>query len=278
MRVDAHHHVWDLATRDQPWTIDLPVLRRSYDFDELCPSLIAHAIEATVLVQTICVREETPELLQLAESEPTIAAVVGWVDLTTADVGERIAELRSGPGGHRLAGLRHQVQSEPDPRWLCRDEVRRGLAALEQAGLVFDLLVQPSQLGAAIETVQALPNLRFILDHAGKPAVRDGALEPWASNITELATLPNVAAKLSGLVTEASPGWAVADLRPFADQLLSSFGPSRVMFGSDWPVCLLAASYTDVMTAAEELTDQLGRDERADIFGGTAARWYGIVS
>jgi L-fuconolactonase len=279
LRVDAHHHVWDLAVRDQPWTTELPPLRRSFGFAELCPHLQAHDVDGTVLVQTITVAEETPELLDLAAREPMVLGVVGWVDLAAADVVGRLAELRAAPGGQWLAGIRHQVQEEPDLRWLCRPDVRRGLAAVADAGLAYDLLITPPQLAAAIETVAAVPELRFVLDHAGKPRVRDRQLEPWRDLIRQLARHGNVTCKLSGLVTEADPvTWTVGDLRPYADALFDAFGPERLMFGSDWPVCLLAASYGQVITAAEELTAGLSGAERAAVFGGTAARTYGLAS
>jgi L-fuconolactonase len=278
MRVDAHHHVWDLTVRDQPWTTGLPPLRRSFGFAELCPHLRTHDIDGTVLVQTVTVAEETPELLDLAARGPMVLGVVGWVNLAAPGVADRLAELRAAPGGQRLAGIRHQVQGEPDPRWLCRPAVRRGLAAVADAGLAYDLLITPSQLDAAIETVAALPGLRFVLDHAGKPRIRDHELEPWRDLIGQLALHGNVTCKLSGLVTETDrAAWTVDDLRPYADTLFDAFGPERLMFGSDWPVCLLAASYDQVVIAAEELTAGLSCAERAAVFGGTAARAYGLA-
>jgi L-fuconolactonase len=276
VRIDAHHHLWDLDVRDQPWTAELPALRRSFGIDELRPTLVANEVDATVLVQTISVADETPELLALADAEPVIAGVVGWIDLTAPDAADQLARLQDGEGGGRLVGIRHQVQEEPDPRWLCRADVRRGLAAVGEAGLAYDLLVKPQQLASAVDTVRALPDMRFVLDHAGKPAIRDRAIQPWHAEIAELAQLPNVAVKLSGLVTEAADEWTVEQLRPYVDVLLQAFGPFRIMFGSDWPVCLLAASYREVVAAAQELTAQLSSAERDDVFGETAARWYGI--
>jgi L-fuconolactonase len=276
VRIDAHHHVWDLDVREQPWTADLPALRRSFGIDELRPALVANEIDATVLVQTICITDETPELLALADAEPVIAGVVGWIDLTAPDAADQLAMLQDGEGGRRLVGIRHQVQEEPDPRWLCRADVRRGLAAVGEAGLAYDLLVKPQQLASAVDTVRALPDMRFVLDHAGKPAIRDGAMQPWHAELAELARLPNVAVKLSGLVTEAADEWTLEQLRPYADVMLQAFEPFRIMFGSDWPVCLLAASYREVVAAAQELTAKLSSAERDDVFGETAARWYGI--
>jgi L-fuconolactonase len=277
MRFDAHHHVWDLAVRDQPWTSELPTLRRSFVFDELVPSLRAHHVDATVLVQTVTVAEETPEFLLLADETPQIGGVVGWVDLTLPDVTDQLAALREGPGGRFLVGLRHQVQGEPDPDWLCREDVRKGLAAVEAAGLAFDLLVLPTQLPAAVDTVRALPGLSFVLDHAGKPPIASGETEPWGTRIAELAGLANCAIKLSGLVTEARPDWTTEDLAPYASHVLETFGPDRTMFGSDWPVCLLAATYDEVIRASEHLTSALSADEQADVFGGTAERFYGLT-
>jgi L-fuconolactonase len=278
LRVDAHHHVWDLTVRDQPWTTELPPLRRSFGFAELRPHLQTHDVDGTVLVQTITVAEETPELLDLATREPMVLGVIGWVHLAAPGVADRLAELRAAPGGQRLVGIRHQVQEEPDPRWLCRPDVRRGLAAVADAGLAYDLLITPPQFDAAIETVAALPELRFVLDHAGKPRIRDRELEPWRDLIGQLARHANVTCKLSGLVTEADPAaWTVDDLRPYAGTIFDAFGPERLMFGSDWPVCLLAASYDQVIIAAEELTAGLSGAERAAVFGGTAARAYGLA-
>jgi L-fuconolactonase len=267
-RVDAHHHLWDLSVRDQPWiTDDFAAIRRSFGVDDLVAA--AGGIDATVVVQTVLDPGETPELLAL--DHPLVAGVVGWIDLTAPDVAERLASLRS----DRLVGIRHQVQDEPDPRWLCREDVRAGLAAVAREGLVYDLLTVPAQLPAAIETVRALPELRFVVDHLSKPSIASGELEPWASRIRSLAAHENVACKLSGMVTEADwASWSVEDLRPYVDVVLDAFGPDRLLFGSDWPVCLLAASYDDVTRAAEELTADLSAAERGQIFGATARRIY----
>jgi L-fuconolactonase len=207
-----------------------------------------------------------------------IAGVVGWVDLTSNGVADQLAALRARPGGARLVGIRHLVQDEPDPQWLCRRDVRRGLAEVAASGLSYDLLIKPPQLAAAVETVAACPELRFVLDHAAKPRISVDEREPWRTQIGQLGRLPNITVKLSGLITEAVPdSWTVADLRPFVEILLEAFGAHRTMFGSDWPVCLLAGSYDDVIGAAEQLTAELSPDERESIFGGTATRSYGLA-
>jgi L-fuconolactonase len=276
VRVDAHHHVWDLAVRPQGWTAAFPPLDRTFTIAELTPQLAAAGVDGTVLVETIDAPEETLELLALAATTPPVLGVVGWVDLTAPDVAERIAELISATGGAHLVGLRHQVQAETDPGWLIRPEVLRGLAAAAAAGLVFDLLVRHHQLPAAIEAVRKTPGGRFALSHLGKPPVAAGEWEPWATHVRELAASGAVVAKLSGLVTEASPSWTVSDLEPYAAHAFSVFGPDRVMAGSDWPVCLLRADYETVWRVNEQLVSSLTPAEQDAVLGGTATSWYGL--
>jgi L-fuconolactonase len=278
--VDAHHHVWDLSVRDQDWITGpaLAPLRRNFTLDDLRPEAHAAGVDRTVLVQTVTVPEETPELLALAaSSDGLVAGVVGWTDLTRPDVADELARLRALPGGGRLKGIRHQVQAEPDPQWLLRPDVRRGLAAVADAGLVHDLVVRPHQLPACARATADHPGLTFVLDHLGKPPVASGALEPWAGAVRTLAALPNTVCKLSGLVTEADPAsWTVDDLRPYADVVLDAFGPHRLMFGSDWPVCTLAATYGEVRATADELIAGLGESERTEVFEATATRVYDL--
>jgi L-fuconolactonase len=229
--IDAHHHLWDLAVRDQPWTAGLPPLRRSFGPADLRPLLKAGNITGTVLVQTIGVAAETPEMLALAAAEPAIAGVVGWTPLDDPAIADRLARLRARPGGAALVGLRHQVQGEPDPRWLCRPDVRRGLAAAGAAGLAYDLLVTAGQLPAVLETVRALPEVRFVLDHAGNPPVDPAEAAAWRLAITALAGAENLTVKLSGLVTRAYPDPVpAATLRSWAALLLTTFGPDQAMF------------------------------------------------
>jgi L-fuconolactonase len=274
--VDAHQHFWDPALADYPWmTADMRSIARRFGPDDLEPLLAQARIGQTILVQARSSLDETREFLATAASTEFVAGVVGWVDLTDPAVGETIEVLQSGPGGSFLVGIRHPVHDEPDPHWLIRQDVRRGLAAVASAGLTYDLLVRPRELPAALETVQAIPELRFVVDHLAKPAIRGGRLEPWGSLVRLLAALPNTWCKLSGLVTEAD--WTrgrVADLEPFVDHALQTFGPERLLFGSDWPVCLLAASYPEVVAAARQLTGSLTGPERARIFGETARLVY----
>jgi L-fuconolactonase len=272
--VDAHHHVWDLSVRDQDWIGPDSPIRRDFTVADLAPEARAAGVDRTVLVQTITVPEETPEFLALAAAHDLIAGVVGWTDLTRPDVADELARLRELPGGAYLKGIRHQVQGEPDPDWLLRPDVRRGLAAVAEAGLVYDLVVLPHQLPACAKAAAALPQLTFVLDHLGKPPIASGALEPWATDVHTLAAHPNTVCKLSGMVTEADPAsWTVDDLRPYADVVLDAFGPARLMFGSDWPVCTLAAGYGDVLDAARQLVP--AREHR-QIFEDTAVRVYDL--
>jgi L-fuconolactonase len=275
-RVDAHHHLWQTSVRRHDWLDgdDTAAIRRDYTPADLRAA--APGIDATVLVQVLPDLDESIEFLATAAAEPLIAGVVGWIDLTGSPARD-IERLRSAPGGELLAGIRHLVQAEPDPRWLERDDVLAGLAAVRDAGLVYDLLVVPHQFPAAITAVRALPDLTFVLDHLGKPPVATGQLEPWATGLATLAREPNVVAKLSGLVTEADrQHWTPADLRPYAETALEAFGPDRLMLGSDWPVCLLAGTYAEVMAAADSLLEGLTPAERDAVRGGTATRVYGL--
>jgi L-fuconolactonase len=274
--VDAHHHFWDPAKAEYPWlTGALAPIRRAFGPADLEPLLVESRIELTVLVQTRSSVDETRDFLAAAVEHPFIAGVVGWVDLTAPSVADDLAAMRAAPGGDRLVAIRHQVHDEPDAEWLARSDVRRGLRAVRSAGLAYDLLVRPRELPAAVDVAAALPDLRFVLDHAAKPPVASHDVEPWAGQLARLARLPNATCKLSGLVTEADwTSWTATDLRPYVEIVLERFGAERVMFGSDWPVCLLAASYARVVATAKELTSELTATERARVFGATAIETY----
>jgi L-fuconolactonase len=274
--IDAHHHLWDPATADHPWLAGpYAPIRQRFAPEDLAPHLAETGVERTILVQTRASLTETREFLATAAAVPFIAGVIGWVDLTDPAVGTTLDELQAGPAGEQLVGIRHQAQDEPDPGWLLRADVRRGLAAVADAGLVYDLLVRPRELPAALALAQAMPDLPFVLDHLAKPPIASGELEPWSALIAGFGPLEHVAVKVSGLVTEADwQAWTVKDLRPYVDRALLAFGPDRLLFGSDWPVCLVAASYEEVIGAARTLTAKLTTTERAAIFGATAARTY----
>jgi L-fuconolactonase len=274
--IDAHHHVWDLSVRDQDWITgpEMAPINRTFTLDDLRPSAMAAGVDATVLVQTVTVAGETPEMLALAAADPLVAGVVGWTDLTSPSVAAELARLAGEPGGGYLVGIRHQVQSEPDPGWLRRPDVIRGLRAVAAAGLCYDLVVLPHQIPAASHAAAAVPELTLVLDHAGKPGIGTGELAAWAAAVRDLAALPNTTCKLSGLVTQAPPGAGSAGFAPVADVVLSAFGAGRVMFGSDWPVCLLASDYDGVMALARSLVAGLSEAERAAVFGATAERVY----
>lgn len=277
--VDAHHHVWDLSVRDQDWITGpaMAPIRRNFDIADLAPEARAAGVGGTVLVQTITVPEETPEFLALADKSDLVAGVVGWTDLTAPDVADTLAALRELPGGDKLVGIRHQVQGEPDPEWLLRPDVRDGLAAVAAAGLAYDLIVLPHQLPAAIAVAARMPQLTFVLDHLGKPPIASGALDPWAAHIRALAARPNAVCKLSGMVTEAAwDSWSADALRPYTETVLDAFGSARLMFGSDWPVCRLAASYAEVVDVTRMLTADLSDNERRAVFGATATAVYGL--
>lgn len=279
MILDSHHHLWDPAERDYPWMTDeLATIRRRFDVGDLRPLLAAAGVDATIAVQAVGSVEETRDLLAAAATSDVVAGVVGWVDLTDPGVGYVLAALRAGPGGSRLVGIRHQVHDEPDPAWLLRPDVQRGIAAVGAAGLVYDLLVRPRELPAAQETARRHPDVRFVIDHLAKPRIAGGPEDaPWAEAMAPFADLPNVHCKLSGMVTEADwTAWRPADLRPYVDRALAWFGAERCLFGSDWPVCLLAATYQQVVDALADALTDLDSGARAAIMGASAARLYGL--
>jgi L-fuconolactonase len=277
-RIDAHHHFWDTSApdRDYYWmTDDVAAIRGHYGPSDLRPLLQEQGIDRTVLVQTIPSVPETREFLATAASGDLVAGVVGWVDLKDPGVSDVIAQLRSGIGGDRLVAIRHQVHDEPDPDWLLQPDVQRGLAAVETAGLAYDILVRSRELPAALETVRAFPDSRFVVDHIAKPDIKARQIEPWATRMRPLAAHPNVWVKVSGMITEADwTAWRPDDLVPYVTRLLDWFGPSRLMFGSDWPVCLLAGSYAQVVGAARHALGDLAETDLDRVFGGTAVEAY----
>jgi L-fuconolactonase len=276
--VDAHQHFWDPAEGAYSWMTDeVAALRRPFGPEDLEPVLRAYGVTGTVVVQAEGTLDETRRLLAIGERTPFVLGVVGWVDLTDSRVDAVLAELRAAPGGHRLVGIRHQVHDEPDPDWLLRVDVQRGLAAVARAGLVYDLLVRSAELPAALRTARALPDLRLVVDHLAKPPLRGAGSEEWTRRLEQLARLPNVACKLSGLVTEADwVEWRCDELVPYLRRALEWFGPERSLFGSDWPVCLLAADYGAVLDLVRTAIAELSAAAQEAVLGDNAISLYGL--
>lgn len=271
MIIDAHHHLWDPADRPYPWMDDsVAPIRRRFDVGDLRAATQDTGVTRTVVVQAVHDPGETAWLL---EQPGPVAGVVGWVDLTAPDVADRIAVVRALPGGDRLVGIRHLAQDEPDPDWLARPDVARGVRGLADAGLVFDVLVRAREHTAALALIDAVPGASFVLDHAGKPTIDTG--DPaWRGRMADFAARPNVTCKVSGLFTEAGPDWQDRPVEQYAREVVEQFGPDRAMFGSDWPVSSLATGYADVARRTTEALADLTEDERDAVFRGTAERIY----
>lgn len=272
MRIDAHHHVWTLARGDYGWlTPALGPIHRDFVPDDLAPLLTRHEIDRTILVQAAPTEAETQFLLDVANATDIVAGVVGWADFEAPDAPGRIARLAADP---LLVGLRPMVQDIADDHWLARPELAPAFEALVTYGLVFDALLKPRHIRPMLAVLTRHPELSVVIDHGAKPDLVAGDLRDWRHGITALAAHPHVACKLSGLVTEAGPDWSLTTLRPVFDHLLASFGPQRLIWGSDWPVVTLRASYSEWFDAAQVLLAALPDDERAAIFGGNAQRVY----
>jgi L-fuconolactonase len=282
--IDTHHHLWDLSVRAQPWlTGDQPwateeqlaPLRRSFTPADLSSAAAGEGVSGTVVVQVLADPAETADLLATAAGDGLVRAVVGWADLTAPDVADQIAVYRELRGGDRLAGIRHPLLAEPDPDWLGRPAVRNGLRVLGAAGLCFDLTLFARHLPLAVETARAVPSVTFVLDHLGNPPVdgdgderADGA---WATAVADLGMLDNVVCKLSG--AHSAPVGA-ALVRPYYEAAMVAFGPSRLMFGSDWPVSSLLAPYHEIAAMYRELIASLSAADQEAILAGTAERVY----
>jgi L-fuconolactonase len=275
MIIDSHQHFWQPGRFDYPWmNSSLGVLYRDYLPDQLEPILAQNGVSKTVLVQASNSMEESRWLLQLAADYPFIAGVVGWVDLMADDVDRQLDELTALP---KFKGVRHLVESEPADDWLVQPQVLRGLKRLSTYGVSYDLLVHTRHLKHIQKVVDACPGLKLVIDHMGKPPIASGEIETWRQELRQVAANEQINCKLSGLVTEANwTSWTTSDLRPYVDCALELFGSSRLLFGSDHPVCLLAASYEQVLASFRELLNELGDDEEQKIFGSNAAEFYGL--
>jgi L-fuconolactonase len=280
MQIDSHQHFWRYSAEEYPW-IGAGMERIARDFLPVDLEAVAqpHGIGGSVAVQARQSLEESRWLLELADADPFVRGVVGWVDLRDPDVANQLEPLAAHP---RFVGVRHVVQDEPDPRFLLGEAFVRGLEQLRRFDLTYDLLLYPEQLPAAVELVGLLPEQPFALDHLAKPRIAQGVswdgFADWRRDIEALATHDNVTCKVSGMVTEAVwRGWKPADFRPCLDVVLAAFGPERLLFGTDWPVCLVAAEYADVVGIVRDYFSQATAGEQAQIFGDTATRIYGLT-
>ncbi len=275
MRIDSHQHFWLYNPLEYDWIgAGMDVLRQDLLPTDLKPLIDSTGIGGTVAVQARQTLEETSWLLGLAGQYDFIKGVVGWVNLCGDDVQ---AQLEKFADQSRFRGLRHIIQSEPDDAFMLREDFKRGISLLTKYDLTYDILIFPRHLPAACQLVAQFPDQPFVLDHIAKPLVKEGIITPWDKGIKILASYPNVMCKVSGLVTEADwKGWRPVDFSPYLDIVFETFGVERIMFGSDWPVCLLAGSYQQVFDLFTGYTEQLSKDEKTAVWGGNAARFYGL--
>ncbi|HLH52478.1 MAG TPA: amidohydrolase family protein [Verrucomicrobiae bacterium] len=274
MRIDSHQHFWRYSNDQYPWIQGDWPIRRNYLPEDLEPELRDCSIDGCVAVQARQSLAESKWLLDLADRAPFIKGVVGWVDLRSPSLSDQLAELCPNP---KFVGVRHVVQDEPDDNFMLRKDFQDGIAQLEGHGLAYDILIYSRHLPAAVELVKRFPQQRFVLDHLAKPMIRDGVLARWREQIRKLAQYPNVMGKVSGLVTEARwNGWEPDDFKPYLDAVFEDFGPDRLMFGSDWPVALLAASYRQVYSLISEYVSGAAPDAAANIFGLNAQKFYDL--
>ena len=274
MKIDSHQHFWSYDASQYPWFPAGSPLQRDWLPEDLARLQRPLGFDGSIAVQARQSLEESRWLLALADADPRIKGVVGWVDLRSEHVDDELAEFATHPC---FVGVRHVVQDEPDDGFMLRPEFMRGIGKLLQHGLTYDLLVFPKQLPAAIGLVERFPEQPFVLDHIAKPFIKAGTLSPWREQVRELATFPNVCCKVSGMVTEADwTDWDAPRIAPYADHVLSCFGAERVMFGTDWPVCEVAATYGEVVGLARVLTAGLSDAERDQFFTTTARRVYAL--
>ncbi len=272
MQLDSHQHFWKYDAAQYPWIPPGSPLHRDWLPEDLAPLLAAAGLDGCIAVQARQTVEESRWLLQLAAESPIIKGVVGWVDLRSERVGEQLAELSANP---KFRGVRHVVQDEPDDQFMLGVDFQHGISLLREFGLTYDLLIFPRQLPAAIELVQQFPEQPFVLDHIAKPPIKTGALYPWRELIRELAACPNVMCKVSGMITEADhANWTREQIAPYLTVVAESFGAERLMYGSDWPVCLLAGSYDRVFKLADDSFAAWDEAARRRVFGGNAQRFY----
>lgn len=274
MRIDAHQHFWALTRGDYGWlTPELSTIYRDFTPEDLQPLLAVAGIEGTVLVQAAPTVAETEYMLSLSDQTSFIKGVVGWVDFEAADAPAQIENLSKHLA---LVGLRPMIQDIPDPDWMMKDALTPAFEALQRHDLTFDALTLPQHLGPLRQLLARYPQMRVVIDHGSKPLIREKVISGWAEDMVALARDTDAWCKLSGLVTEAEPDWTIDDLRPYVDQLLDTFGPSRLIWGSDWPVCTLASSYQRWLETTDALLSALSNTERNAVLGGNAAQAYNL--
>jgi L-fuconolactonase len=275
MRIDAHQHFWDIHRFEYPWMpLGESPLRRNYLPQQLEPILKRNRFEGSVVVQANTILDETRWLLELASEHEFIRGVAGWVDLTDPRVGTALDEFQRHP---KFKGIRHLVHDEPDVNWLLRDDVIAGLRELARRGIPYDLLLRPQHLKIVPGVAEKVPRLRMVVDHIAKPPIAAGRMDGWAEELATVAKIPDVYCKLSGMITEADPrGWKAEHLRPFVAHVMNVFGPERLMFGSDWPVCTLAGSWKQVLAAFTQSIGPQPIEVREKLLGGTAQEFYGL--
>jgi L-fuconolactonase len=273
MKIDSHQHFWNYNPREYNWiTGRMSVLKRDFLPEDLYKELSAHDFDGSIAVQARQNLEETEWLIKLAEQHDFIKGVVGWLDIQSPKFKHQLEKYSR---RNKLVGIRHVVQDETDDRFMLRSEFIEGIRLLENYDLVYDILIFEKQLPATIELVSRFPNQRFVLDHIGKPKISYTILEPWKSLIKELAQYPGISCKVSGMVTEADwNNWKKEDLLPYLDTVFEVFGPERIMFGSDWPVCTVVASYEDVVQIVSDYLDQFSDEDQKNIFGNNAQQYY----
>jgi L-fuconolactonase len=276
MKIDSHHHFWEYEPVEYGWIDDaMRVIRRDFLPEDLRREIAAAGIDGVVSVQARQSVAETEWLLNLTSQNDFIKGIVGWVELVSPRAEKDLEKFAANP---KLKSVRHVVQAEPDDKFILRDDFNHGVAALKKFSLAYDILIFERHLPATIQFVDRHPNQRFVLDHLAKPKIKVGEISPWRKNVLELAKRPNVCCKISGMVTEADyANWTEAQLRPYFEIVFEAFGPRRLMFGSDWPVCLVACDYRRWHDVVASWAKKLSRDEQAQIFGGTAIEFYNLI-
>ena len=279
MRIDSHHHVWDLSVREQGWMVGdaLNPIKKNFSINDLRQAITGCGIQKTVVVQTVTNYDETPELLELADTDDLVAGVVGFLKIDASDAISYLDKYESMRGFKNLVGIRDIAHDYEDVKYLSKPQVIKNVQELGKRGLVYDLLTKTPHMQAAIDLVKACPDTKFVLDHISTPYIAKGEMQPWADQLVQLASFENVDVKVSGIFTEADwKNWKQTDFWPYLEHITNSFTPARMMFGSDWPVCLLAATYRQSVDLMEEFTKSFSEAEKNNFWAGTANRAYGL--